>query len=320
MPALVGIDEAGYGPLLGPLTIGASVWTVQEPTAHTPLWNALRDCVCRRGGRGEWRLVVNDSKKVYHPAGGLGTLERTVLAFAAALGLPCDSADGLLGALGADPAEASARIPWYGRLALRLPLCGPRSTSTGIAQRLRDGMQARGAMCVGLLARLVPEDRYNARLHATRNKAAVLLEAVLDLIDRCLRRTHEPQVHVCVDRLGGRADYRGALMQAFPERELHVVEVSAGSSRYVLTHGASQWTIDFRVDADRRELPVALASMVAKYVRELVMTRFNAYWRGLLPQVRPTAGYQGDARRFLRDIQAALPHSGLRVEHFVRAR
>jgi hypothetical protein len=47
---------------------------------------------------------------------------------------------------------------------------------------------------------------------------------------------------------------------------------------------------------------VAAASMLSKYIREALMTRFNAFWRQHLPQVTPTAGYYQDGSRFLADI------------------
>ena len=42
--------------------------------------------------------------------------------------------------------------------------------------------------------------------------------------------------------------------------------------------------------------------MTAKYLRELAMRAFNEFWCGHLPELRPTAGYTQDARRFKQDI------------------
>jgi hypothetical protein len=42
--------------------------------------------------------------------------------------------------------------------------------------------------------------------------------------------------------------------------------------------------------------------MAAKYLRELAMQAFNAYWAERLPALRPTAGYPADARRFKEEI------------------
>ena len=53
-----------------------------------------------------------------------------------------------------------------------------------------------------------------------------------------------------------------------------------------------------------RFMPTALASMVAKYFRELSMRAFNEFWSAHVPNLRPTAGYYVDATRFKRDISA----------------
>ena len=47
-----------------------------------------------------------------------------------------------------------------------------------------------------------------------------------------------------------------------------------------------------------RFAPAALASMAAKYLRELSMHAFNAFWCGHVADLKPTAGYPVDARRF----------------------
>ena len=44
-------------------------------------------------------------------------------------------------------------------------------------------------------------------------------------------------------------------------------------------------------------LPTALASMTAKYLRELSMRAFNEFWCARVPGLRPTAGYPTDAPR-----------------------
>ena len=42
--------------------------------------------------------------------------------------------------------------------------------------------------------------------------------------------------------------------------------------------------------------------MTAKYLRELSMRPFNAFWQRHIPNLKPTAGYPTDARRFFDDI------------------
>jgi hypothetical protein len=147
-----------------------------------------------------------------------------------------------------------------------------------------------------------------------------VVEQVLRHISWAAGRCGSNDLHVFVDRLGGRSDYRSLLGLAFPERHVHELEVSEGVSRYRLGAAASDWFVEFRVDADKQHLPVALASMVAKYVREALMARFNEFWRRWLPEIRPTAGYSQDAARFLTDLQPVVHSAGVPRELFVRSR
>ena len=49
-------------------------------------------------------------------------------------------------------------------------------------------------------------------------------------------------------------------------------------------------------------LPAALASMASKYLRELAMRALNAFWCREVPNLKPTAGYPQDAKRFKAEI------------------
>ena len=59
-----------------------------------------------------------------------------------------------------------------------------------------------------------------------------------------------------------------------------------------------------------QHLPIALASIFGKYIRELLMICFNAFWQARLPDLKPTAGYYQDALRFLADIKPAMTSLG----------
>ena len=318
MPLVAGIDEAGYGPTLGPLVVGATLWNIPPQLTNADHWDLLQDCVSRSVRRGSWHLAVNDSKMIYNRKKGISTLERSVLAFASAAGVDLTTLGALL--VGSGAHLDGAELPWYRDLATPLPIDRSQSKYQAVAERLKRAMTKAGVICCGLLAEVVTEGRFNQRVARTRNKAAVLIEQVLRLIQVAGRRAGAHDLLVRVDRLGGRADYRSLLAAAFPERHLHIVEVSEGCSRYRLASADNDWFIEFAVDADKKHLPVALASMLAKYLREVLMQRFNAYWKQRLPDLRPTAGYYTDARRFLGEIEPALADAAVPRDRFVRSR
>ena len=80
MAILVGIDEARYGPVLGPLVVSATAWRVPDDTVDRCLWDLLRQSVCRQAVRRDRRPPILDSKKLYHRKMGLAGLERSALA------------------------------------------------------------------------------------------------------------------------------------------------------------------------------------------------------------------------------------------------
>ena len=59
---VAGIDEAGYGPLLGPLVVSAALFRVPSDD-DLDLWDALSPVVSRAPVDGA--VPVNDSKKLY---------------------------------------------------------------------------------------------------------------------------------------------------------------------------------------------------------------------------------------------------------------
>src|SRR5262249_20352050 len=80
MPWIVGVDEAGYGPNLGPFVMTAVACRIPPESVEADLWQVLRPGVRRHKEAGDDRPLVDDSKLVYSPTQGLAELERSVLA------------------------------------------------------------------------------------------------------------------------------------------------------------------------------------------------------------------------------------------------
>ena len=72
-----GIDEAGYGPLLGPLVVGCCAFEIPDEvrTEQIPcLWKRLRRYVSKSRSKNGVKIHVNDSKVVYNSTAGLKEL------------------------------------------------------------------------------------------------------------------------------------------------------------------------------------------------------------------------------------------------------
>ncbi|MFW2387619.1 MAG: hypothetical protein ACN4G0_04745, partial [Polyangiales bacterium] len=131
--------------------------------------------------------------------------------------------------------------------------------------------------CAGML---------NERLASGRNKLAVDLELFEDLIVSTLARHGEPLLAVC-GMIGGIRDYASRFARFEADR---VTEQPGrrGQRNYAVDRLGE---VRFEVDADARHLPVALASIVGKYVREVCMRRIGEFYRRLLPDLRLASGY-----------------------------
>ncbi len=123
-----------------------------------------------------------------------------------------------------------------------------------------------------------------------------------------------------VDRQGGRTTYARLLGQAFPNAPIETDLETPEVSRYRVRTRRGVVRATFRVEAEQASLPVALASMTCKYVREVLMDRLNAWFCARVDGLAPTAGYATDANRFLAEVGPQLGRLGVRAGDLVRCR
>jgi ribonuclease HII len=323
MLVYAGIDEAGYGPLFGPLVIARSVFVLEreEPSLEPPsMWKLLQSSVCKKPGDKKKRLAVNDSKKLYTPARSPKHLERGVLSFLSASGKMPKNLEDLLENMAYDPPSSKINLAWYQAPAGEslLPSGLPSFQLDKAKKRLQRAMLNNAVRLADLRAAVVFEDRFNQMVRTLGSKAGCAWTFVSGHLEYIWSRFGKYHPLVVVDRQGGRKNYKELLDSVFFPAESNTLWEDPRKSCYRITSGVRQMDILFLVDSERRHFPVALASMAAKYLRELLMARFQNFWSVRAPDVKPTFGYFGDGRRFLREIQPLLTQLGTDPQILIR--
>lgn len=308
MPWVVGIDEAGYGPNLGPLVQAAAA--VRLPIEDLAGWDTLRAAARKAGGR--WgrdkRVVIDDSKRVYHGVNALERLERGVLAaFALAESTVCDV---LRKTAPAWCHDELANEGWYVP-DHPAPVATTRETCLQdlehFTANLPDGVQFAGPTAL-----VTPAPWFNQVVEATGSKASLLTNGLIELMKQTCESIpgDDHLIFVC-DKQGGRSYYTPLLREAFPGGEVCPDLETAAESRYRVEGLSRVVSVVFRPQADGDSIAVALASMLCKYLREVCMLQFNAFWAKHVPGIAPTAGYPLDAKRFLDEIRPAMDRLGI---------
>jgi ribonuclease HII len=317
---LIGIDEAGYGPTLGPLCHGLCVLRVPGDTGTAPVdpWVSLSPLVSRCPAP-PTTIAVDDSKKLYDGHTSLPRLSHSVACFLACREKRAEPPrGGLLDEL--LPPEELTRAqadPWDRALAA-LP---DAASSSEAARALADSLRRNDMALLHYSSRALPARLFNERLTRLGNKADVAWERVVELLRLAegLARSGESS-HVVVDRQGGRKFYGPRLQELCPETVVWTEEERAERSAYRWDRRGATTRVEFLEKADSLSFPVALASLAAKLTRELLMARLNAFFLAHDPKLKPTAGYPSDAQRFLKQTKELRQRLQIPDDAFIRQR
>ncbi|MHC4977267.1 MAG: hypothetical protein ACYTF7_11805, partial [Planctomycetota bacterium] len=232
----LGVDEAGYGPRVGPMCVGASLFSLDATSTassnHEPalvdFWAKLTHGVCRASDRDGRRVVVDDSKRVMRRKAGYAdtsALELGVRAFLSLAGEPTGTWPEILASLRCDlgPDSERARGP---------ELVHDGSRVAILTNPIRRSAQDSGVRCLGVRCACVEASELNERVRERGTKSAVSFACVCDHLERALKM-ERPLVAV-IDRQGGRTTYQSVLRDRFPWLGIEEMVRSAERSVYRL--------------------------------------------------------------------------------------
>src|SRR5690606_14659038 len=218
--------------------------------------------------------------------------------------------------------EEMARVAWYaGHEGETHPAQAGGPAVAISANALKDECRRQDICLLPPRASLLMEEQFNRMTAATRNKSSVLFSLAAEQIDHLLKNhACEGPLHIVCDRHGGRSHYGPLLRLMFEEWELTILEETDSQAHYLLRQGEKVARLSFMEKADGGCLPTAMASMIAKYLRERLMGRFSAFWRQHEPELKPTAGYWSDGLRFLEEIGSLRQRLRIDDERLIRQR
>lgn len=320
---IAGIDEAGLGPVLGPLVVTATAFSVDGQSPDVDMWRLLSPAVRRKPSRSRrgGGLAIGDSKKLYSRSSkaGLEHLERACLAALASAGRKPQSLRQLLSIIAPGAAEKMPQYPWYNESQLPLPRKITSDDAAFAANGLQTAMDRHQMRLLTVRSEPVLVGEFNRVVRATRNKSRALFSVTSRLLQHLWDRTDDTS-RVYVDRQGGRIRYLPSLQRSMGPCDFKVIREDESLSAYRITGGRKRMEVFFASGAEDSHLPVALASMVSKYVRELFMLMFNRFWGRHVEDIVPTAGYYTDGRRFFGQIQPAMERLALDTDLVYRCR
>lgn len=325
---VIGIDEAGYGPSMGPLVVCGTAWRVPLDFAVDDMSKLLDPEFQAKPLRvHSSHIPIGDSKKIHKESLGTFSLQFGV--------------DFLMHQLaGKQVIEPDSKLEWIAREdLLRLKqvawYANALSTATEIAKSpVRDfeeyvgaasrKLEAHSLKLVGVQARILDEPEFNRQIDITQNKSTTLSETSLALVRSLITECGigNELAEVYCDKHGGRNRYQAVLSHCFDQEWFTTQVEGRACSRYVGNWQGHRMQIQFKVEGDSI-FPSAAASVVAKWTREHLMERLNHFWWSQSTAAeqaifQPTAGYYVDAVRFAQQIEKVAKRLGLPQETWWR--
>ncbi len=292
---LVGIDENGLGPRLGPLVVTAVTARAADDKAAKVLLG--------RPGRAFGSRIGDSKALVSYKDGALGQAWARVLGEATGVG--ATSPRELVAGLALED-ETSLQVHCPGAHKAQCwssegeGFDAPADVMTNVRKDL-GRLERRGVCVQSVRVAIVCTLRLNQAADAGRSRFQVDLHSMERLLLDARAHAPEDIVAVC-GKVGGYNQY----VEAFGplSGRLHAVLTEGRARSEYAMPGVGR--VAFVRDADEQHLLVCLASLVGKYVRDLLTARVVRHHARALPALPLVSGYHDPVTaRFVRETEGS---------------
>lgn len=312
----IGVDENGYGPVLGPLVVTAASINLPSATSSLApdLWRLLG--IKKEPDSDPEKPIVCDSKMVFNTTRRKETsAENTILAFfCLCFGFIPESADQFLKEMLVQPGTVHDQLCFCWKKEIGLGLTPERYKHIlKIAQRLKKKADNSDIILEKPRCLLSCPSLFNNGLK-DRNKSDLVIESGLALV-----RQHTKDgdgFAACLGKVGGSRYYRQHLSRFFePEFDVAPTREEKNVSSYELRKSASGGTITYLQDGEDHSFLIALASLFGKYTRELFWRKTREYLGGGIR----ASGYRDPlTKRFIKETEETRKKLGIPDDCFLR--
>ena len=338
---IIGIDENGYGPVLGPLVVTATAFKIDRRENFWQLLNLAKNPDYPE------KLVVTDSKKLFskNSLNRCRMGEKTVFSFFYLLfkTFPKNS-DRFLSKILLNfslfpqlckESRTEVKPCWeeiFLPLWLQESLINEATTSSPVVARfielkkkikkeagkLRKKLKREKIEFLGLKSICICPFQFN-RLVKGKSKSYLNYLQFEKLISYFLQKK-EKNFYISADRIGGQKRYLPLLKRGFlRDWNCQTLEEKKEISSYGLNLKGKEATISFLQNGEEKEFSIALSSLFGKYIREIFMKRINKFFQNYNPELKPVSGYRDSlTKNFIKETKDLRKKLKINEECFLR--